>query len=230
MPDHLLPPVDFDQDFDPVVQDGDFDVATYLEVLQHVGVEEGHVLDYVYHFDWMGGFPVLYVRSADEEPFQTADELYACQDTCPAENFIVDLINEDVTGGYMELAVLDVMAGQFYLWWHAGFNDNQLVYDQSSLEEIVSVVESEMSGWGDDVGTGAEFLELLSNSTIDLTPTVECVMTDDNQEAVLVRALTFTKWGGLFRSLWTIEVAGSGKKVVDRQDENLIPYDCGWLF
>jgi len=223
IPDNLMP----EEGGLAVRQDSDFNVSTYFEVLQHVRVADGNVLDYVYHFDGMGGFPSLHVRPEDDGPFKTSEEYAAhCRQDACSGYFLNDIINEDTPRGYMEVVVLDVMAEQFYLWWHAAFNDLQIVCDQSTLDEdIVSLVENEMSDWGEDVGPGAEFLELVSNSTIDLTPTVECVMTSDNREAALVRAVTFTKWGGLYRSSWTITSNSS-----HRQDDNLIPFEVAWVF
>ena len=60
--------------FNPVLQEGDFDVAGYLDVLDHLPVANGAVLEYVYNFDGMGGYRILYMRQENEEPFATVDE------------------------------------------------------------------------------------------------------------------------------------------------------------
>jgi hypothetical protein len=40
-----------------------FNVSSYFDVLPHLFLAEGVVLDYMYHFDDMGGYPMLYVRN-----------------------------------------------------------------------------------------------------------------------------------------------------------------------
>ena len=40
--------------------------------LQHIFLPIDHVLDWVYHMDGMGGFPIVYVRHKDHIPFETA--------------------------------------------------------------------------------------------------------------------------------------------------------------
>ena len=34
---------------------------------------------------------------------------------------------EDVEQGYFEYVVMDIMANQFYLFWHANYNDTEIV-------------------------------------------------------------------------------------------------------
>jgi hypothetical protein len=54
---------------------GEFDPGTFFSVLKHINMEPGYRLDYVYHFDGIGGYPVLYARKAEEPPYTTETEL-----------------------------------------------------------------------------------------------------------------------------------------------------------
>jgi len=127
------------------------------------------------------------VRSEDEAPLQTAEDYYAYEATCPASDFLDDLITDDSTSGYMELVVLD--DGQFCSWWCALMWDDQLVYDQSALESVVSEVEDNI--YPDGADTGPEFLELVSNTPVDLTPTVDFVVSDNRGACIDIKTLPY---------------------------------------
>ena len=51
-PDHL-------KEKDAKKKAGDFNVESYFTVMKHMSMEPGYRLDYVYHYDWMGGYSVL---------------------------------------------------------------------------------------------------------------------------------------------------------------------------
>ncbi len=66
----------------------EFDVNQYFTVLQHLSMEPGYVLDYVYHMDFMGGFPILYARQADEPVYRTEAEYTAASERGVAEPYL----------------------------------------------------------------------------------------------------------------------------------------------
>ena len=51
----------------PVKTGSEFDVMDYFSVLDHLSMQPGYVLDYVYHYDGMGGYPVLYARPSGQK-------------------------------------------------------------------------------------------------------------------------------------------------------------------
>lgn len=55
----------------------DFDAMRYFDVFEHLSMEKGYVLDWVYDFDGIGGQPVLYARKAEHAPFASEAELKA---------------------------------------------------------------------------------------------------------------------------------------------------------
>ena len=44
-----------------------------------------------------------------------------------------------------------------------------------------------------------------------------------------VEVVTFTKWGGFYRNIYTISRM-LPHTIVDLKQENLVPYDCGIMF
>ncbi len=95
-----------------VERGGEFDPMLYFTVLDHLSMEAGYVLDFVYTYDFMGGFPTLFARPETQPP-------YLSWDTVPAESFrALDYVRTDGTAaGYLQLAILSIMGEQFYLFW-----------------------------------------------------------------------------------------------------------------
>jgi hypothetical protein len=125
----------------------------------------------------------------------------------------------------MELVTLDVMGNQFYLWWHANYNDHKIICNDAAVEEIFREFSTPLWEDADDLYyLDDEELELLRS--MDLTPTVEFIR---DSQVVQVRVVQFTKWGGFYRNTYTIR-RGSGEKIVDTETEILVPFDVGYVF
>lgn len=224
-PDHYIPN-DQDELEQPVKQEGDFDVASYMSVLDHLSLPEGTTLDWVYNFDWGGGNPVIYVRSVNDEPFASFEDYQAAmcdKRKCP------DYL-EEITPmggypqGYMQLAVLDVMAEQFYLYWHANYNDYTILYNEATLE---ATLEDAL----DEYVTDSEFecgsltqeeIERVRN--LDVTPKVKYNPVENTVETSI---LVFTKWGGFSRK--RLSWALSESKLSYTYD-SLVPYQVCYVF
>lgn len=212
-PDHLMQP-------DSVKTEDDFDVSQYWMVLDHLSMRSGYVLDYVYQFDGMGGYPVLYARPADEAPYKTYPEYQAAMEKTPEPDgagLYTDYIELDGTAeSYIQLAVLQVMANQFYLFWHANYNDLTIICDTESLETLVSQPDDFGNDLPRDVQRAARAL--------DPEPALET-----GRDAVKVRFTAFTKWGGFVRVGYMIS-----RDFPHRPEalggEALVPYDCGVMF
>ena len=119
---------------------------------QHLSVPEGNVLNYFYVFEFLEGYPVLYVRNmnAEELPFHTNQEFqeYNCEANYPCilpleedgdtENNFIDMNHENsflnrllldgTVESYVEFITLKIVGGQVYLLGQADTkNDNQIV-------------------------------------------------------------------------------------------------------
>jgi hypothetical protein len=206
---------DYFQQENPVKQGGEFDPNRYFEVLAHLKMRAGFTLDYVYSFQGLGGQPLLYARPVDGVPYQTAAEFEAAK---PA-SFLSAVETDDAPEGYLQLSLLALMGSQFYLFWHAGYNDSQVLCGSSDIERIIN--ENSQS----DFGMKMDLAQKLKARAIS-QPGPEVEIKDDR---VTVGLLTFTNWGGFIRRTYTINRAFP-HTILDVQNETLVEYNCGVMF
>jgi hypothetical protein len=203
--------------FDTGTKQGDeFDVNHYFDVLKHISMEEGYALDYVYQTDSLGAYPLLYAHPSDQAPYASMTDI---PENTKLSDFLEYLAVEDVEQGYFEYVVMDIMAGQFYLDWHANYNDREIVCSRAEVNEIVTSVSS------GDFGVA---MDLVSRTKARTMSRIEPVahLTGD---VATVEVVIFSKWGGFYRYTYTIN-RGFPHTIVDLKQENLVPYDCGVMF
>jgi len=188
-----------------------FDVNSYFTVLTHLAPEDGYVLDYVYFGPGGDGAPYLYARRGDEPPVAN----YSEYQKAGIEDYSTHILVDGTAEGYFELAVLSIMAGQFYLAWHFEYNDWEVVSSQERLGEIIEALDEKYTPLTAEQEDAA--LQL------DLVPSVMFA-----GDKVKVRVLMFTKWGGFYERVYTID-RHFPHRMVD-EDTQLIPYNCGIMF
>jgi hypothetical protein len=194
----------------------EFDVNQYFEPLSHIAPREGYVLDYVYQDDGLTGYPWLYARPVDQVPYASTADIPAEEDR---PDFREYLDMEDTEQGYLDYVVMDIVADQFYLIRHARYNDSQIVCNRQQLYDIVAQLGSGDFGnvMDPDQQQQARFLR-------NIVPVVR--LTEDT---AVVEIVTFTKWGGFYRRTYTIR-REAPHRIMDIQQENILPYDCGIVF
>ena len=197
-------------------QGSEFDANEYFTVLTHISMREGYALDYVYLSDGLGGSPVLYARRADQAAYASMEDV---PQNTQLPDFHEYLEVEDVEGGYFEYVLMDIMANQFYLFWHANYNDTEIVCNRGDVNDIISAVSSGDFGYK---------LDLLQQTRARAMRNIEPVvnLTDDSAN---VQVITFTKWGGFYRLTYSIS-RSLPHTIIDVKEENLVPYDCGVMF
>jgi hypothetical protein len=199
----------------PVKTGGEFDVMQYFTILDHLSPQPGYVLDYVYHYDELGGFPVLYVRTVDTPPYKSEAELTASDGLTNYMDFIQ---TDDTPDGYFQYVLLSLTANRFYLFWHANYSDSQVVCDKADVNRIVASLNG-------DFGYRISLASRIRAAFIkDIEPSIVV-----NEDSVEVSFVTFTRWGGFFRQSFTIS-RSFPHAILDEQEQNLVPYDCGVLF
>lgn len=199
-----------------IKQGGEFDVNDYFDAFTHISMEEGYALDYVYQLDNLGSFPILYAHPADQPAYASIKDL-------PADTEISGYLNhisiDDTEQGYFEFVALDIMARQFYLDWHANYNDTEIVCNKKAVNEIIADIN--------DGSFGAPFdasQQLQARALTDIEPLVK--LTDDS---AVVEIVTFTKWGGFYRLTYTIN-RSFPHAILDVKTESILEYDCGIVF
>jgi hypothetical protein len=197
-------------------QGNEFDVSQYFDVLTHISMQEGYALDYVYQNDELGGYPLLYARPVDQIPFASTADIP--EDT-EWQNFQQYLQVEDTEEGYFEYVVMDILANQFYLFWHANYNDTLIVCNRQQVYDVVAQVNS-----GDFGNVMDKDQQAQARTLRDIVPVVR--LTGD---VAVVEVVTFTKWGGFYRHTYTIS-REAPHTIIDIKEENILPYDCGVMF
>jgi len=198
-----------------VKQGNEFDVNSYFSILKHISMQEGYTLDYFFSNGGIGAGPVLYTRPPAETPYGPANPLP--EGVKPA-SYQDHLVVEDVGQGYFENVLMDILADQFYLYWHANYNDTQIVCDSTDVSDIINKVNSG--------GFGLKFSadqQIRARMLSGIEPAV-----DFSGDKAIVKVIVFTKWGGFFQRLYTIDRAFPHK--MEMQDKNILKYDCGVMF
>ena len=93
--------------------------------------------------DGLGAYPLLYAREETAAPFdsEAAYDL-ACYPTDggePCEPYR-HLVTDGTEEGYFQLVLMLIMGSQFYLDWHAGYNDLEVVASPDRLETLIEEI------------------------------------------------------------------------------------------
>ena len=188
-----------------------FDANEYFKVLTHLAPEDGYVLDYVYYAPGGFGAPYLYARREGESKIEN----YSEYKEDGFEKYLDHIKVDGSAQGYYELAVLDIIGVQFYLYWHAGYYDWEVVSSRERLEEIIESLNERYHPLTEE--------QVESIMQLDVTPRVKF-----KGNKVRVRVLVFTKWGGFFERVYTID-RKFPHHMIDKEIQ-LIPYNCGVVF
>lgn len=198
-----------------IKQGGEFDANDYFKVLTHISMQDGYSLDYVYQLDGLGAYPILYARPNNQPPYTSMKDV---PENTELGNFRDRLVIEDVEQGYFEYIMMDMMANQFYLSWHANYNDAEIVCNQEAADAIVEGLNAGDFGYKMDAKQKAQV-----RAMTNIEPAVTLT-----QDSAIVEVVIFTKWGGFFRQTYTI--SRSFPHTIEMEEENLVEYDCGIMF
>lgn len=200
----------------------EFDVNDTFSVLSRLSVEPGYVLDYAYYSEFLGGQPVLYARPVDQAPYLTYAELVTATNTAAVSSrpgSYLDYLRVDGTAeGFFELALFHLMGNQFYLSWHANYNDAAAICDRSGLEAIISALEKT------EFGQPITAAQARQARALDLEPVVEF-----GDDTVTVKLVFFTRWGGFLHKTFTFQ-RRPPHTLIDSGETELVPYECGVMF
>lgn len=213
-------------------QPGDFDVNSFFSIFQHVKMEPGYTLDYYYWGQkYDDGRPFIYARKSEDRPLTTneGENILDGRDWENIDDFVAlaegensnttdNKIRIDGTAdGYVEYVILQIMGDQFYLSWHANYNDATAICEKESLRETI---DSSCEG----IYAPPDDAFLIEAEKIDFQPKV--IYKD---KTVIVDIIIFTKWGGLIRESYTIS-RKYPHEIIDVKDEILVEYHCGVMF
>lgn len=215
-----------------------FDVNEFISILPHIKVQEGYTIDYV-QFQGQNGSPMLYARKNGQYPYssfndfqkerlQKIDEIFST--SRPLEEIekayrkydyqYMNFIQADGSAeSFMEFVLFRIMGNNFYLMWHANYDDDRPVCKFNDLDKAVSdaITQFELN---------PEKLDQLLEQAhdIDLSPKVEF-----ENEVVKIKMFLFTKFGGLYQYDITMNRTFP-HVVIDEQFNPIINYDAGFSY
>jgi hypothetical protein len=208
-------------------QPGDFDVNDYFKVFTHLKMAPGYALDYVYFGNGMGGSPILYARDINKPPFENYEAFLKSYGDAPsdqrsdntlnhAEDYIKKIQPDGSPDSYFQFLALIRLGGQFYLSWHANYDDLKILCDASDLKTITQDLEEFQIPLPPEI--------LGQAAKIDFQP-VALVIGD----TITLRYVAFTKWGGFYEVIYVLDKQ-SPTKPITVKGNLLIEYNCGIAF
>ena len=198
-----------------------FDVQRWFEVFDLVQPEPGWCLDYVFDHRGNGGAPLLYGRRADEAPLENAEEFQRRFPYHLAKPPWLEHVRfEPSPEGCFQFAWLALVGSQFYLHWHAGYHDLELVVTQARLEEILAAIPAQPAAPIFAASAVSEEGRARLRQ-LDLRPRVRTRGVEAS-----VTTLAFSKWGGF---QWR-HVAVRPGECAKAESEVVVPYQCGVRF
>lgn len=130
-------------------------------------------------------------------------------------DFLLHIETDGTPEAFVQLAILHIMADQFYLFWHANYNDERVVHDRGQLDALLAK---------QDVFKKPTAEERQKASSVDLQPVVEML-----DKSVRVSLFTWTDWGGLCRKTFTIS-REFPHRIEKAEEDQIVSYFCGFVF
>ncbi len=189
------------------------DVNRFLEFFDKITLREGMILDYTYYFSGLGGGPLIYTRYEDAPNLSAREyiERFNCnlvgRTYIDDKPYLKDIIIDNDPESFFQLVVFSQVAHQFYLSWHARYNDHQFV-PEPVLVPIRDIREAE------------KYRTLLDH--ISFEPLIEI-----NDVGAEVRCVMSSEWIGVYYSYFIISWP---RIAMDTKREVIVPYDCGIRF
>jgi hypothetical protein len=117
----------------------EFSLETIFSILSHLRQPPRATVDYVYANSSGGGWPVPYLLERGAPPLQTFRDLLEQDESAGDPEPVFDALECDRSPeGFFELVLFRTMSMQFYLVWHALYNDATIVAGRPALASTLS--------------------------------------------------------------------------------------------
>ena len=188
----------------------EFDPNLFLQAVPHLSLLPGYVLDFCYSDCGMAGAPWVYGRRAEELAFtkDQADAISRERNESDRHDPLNFLIPDGSPVSWFERVVFQRLASQFYLYWHALYNDFRFVTTRDEVAAITNLITS-----GPD-------LPMLARS---IDPRVIVTIGDTH---IFVTSWGFSKWGGFLQNRYTF-ICVPPYSLIETKKVDHISYDCG---
>jgi hypothetical protein len=203
-----------------------FNVEDYFNIFAHLHLQAGWRINYVYNADIGGRYPVIIAYdqnlpiNIDLLKKHYSDPIGSVK-TGNNIDYLDHVVVDSSMVGFMQFVILKIVGSQFALGWHAGYNDETVVCTKQSVEKLLMSLGAE----GKTVKQNALKPGFVNDAlSIDLTPWA--AYQDDN---IVVRLVTFTKWGGFFEKKYSISQIYP-HRILKVKKKELVGWDCGYIY
>ena len=224
--------------------DSEFNIYHYFDIMDYLKLEQEWLVDYLYMQQRLGGEPLIiaYPESKKLEYKKIIDKINNNKPDSKAqenelENIIRTFLNfDDVDNylthirlepgeeSYLQFVILAELGSQFALFWHAAYNDKEFICTLEKAKKII-----------DRIGRQDKDINHIENNQFD-QQTIEKVKEiyfepeiDMSDDKVVVRLVFFTKWGGFIEAKYIVKKTFP-HKIIKRETNNLVEYDCGYVY
>lgn len=224
--------------------DSEFKINHYFDILEHLELEPGWLVNYLYLQQRLGGEPIIiafpeskkteYQKIINKINYNELDyntqnnDLDNIIDTFlnydDLDNYLDHLILDGSEESYFQFVILATLGSQFALFWHAAYNDLKFVCTPEAVEKLVKKigVEAEDIGTMDNQLFDQETVERIRK--IDFEPKIKI-----KADKAVVRLVFFTKWGGFIEVKYVVKKTFP-HKIIEKETEVLVGYDCGYNY
>ena len=210
LPDHL-------RRENPVRLSSDFEIQPFLEGFEGIKVNENYKIDYVYQYRNLGGRPLLYALYGKGLAYRTEKEF----ESGKTVNFTNALETDGSAKGFLQLAMIDQLAPNFYLYFQGVKQDDVVLCNIDDIEKVLDNLDRM------DNITKPNTIVVARALTMDnIEPSVTI---DEKKHEVTTSFTTFTKWGGFYRTTLVFSTYFP-HKLISTKKQLLIGYDCGIVF
>jgi hypothetical protein len=208
----------------PIRTEHDFNPNTYFTVLTRIGMKPEYVLDYVYHYmTRFAGSPCLYARRIDEKPLGSFHEYNKWAERNDLNSFLVADGSPD---SFFQLTVFRRLAEQFYLYWHANYNDIRILTAPAEIEALISEANEE------DFGKKFTDEQVEAMRAVDPRPAVHLggyIADFGGFGDTVVTYYEFSKWSGLMQCK-DFYVGQHTYDLIDTARLPKVEYHCGFCY
>ncbi len=191
-----------------------FEVNRFLKVFDKIKLKKGFTLDYTYHSGGLGGEPLIYTRKKEAPRLLPYEYIEKYSNTRPYLNDITIEINPE---SFFQIAVFSQIVNQFYLFWHANYNDHQFIFSFEKVDDLLKHIPEDNK---DNYGINRKDREELR--TISFEPQVNI-----KEEGAEVRCVMFSAWIGFY---YNISFITWPNITIKNSREIIVPFDCGINF
>lgn len=200
----------------PKRMDSDFQIASILNELDFIEVNERFHIDYVYSYHNSVGFPLTYTLPLGKQNFQTEDDFKTKKHFPLTYGIETDGSN----WGFLQLAIVEEIGGQFYQYFEAGYDDTLVLCDIDDIENLIDELGA------DEVHLPFNWWQKMRAMTISETDPLVTMRKGQNE--VDVSILIFEHESGIVRRTFTYTY-GFPHTLKNVQDEIVVAYHCDTL-